>query len=138
MKRSIAISNLMICLLLVVCACAAPVQTVIKSSVGDLRLVKTQLVQEVHSNTPPEGYTILLISLAKADGSDFPVDQLQKAQTDGMVVIVGDDGAPYACTMGGMLEDGSMALGCPVPSSLTRCNLSWDGNPSIEIDLSSR
>ena len=138
MKKNIA-GILLLGLALVLCACtAAPSKTVIKTSVGDLAIASTQTVNTVHGVAAPENYTILLIKLERVDGKDFLVEDLQKAQMDGKVVILGEDGAPYACTMGGLLEDGSMALGCPLPASFKKSTLSWDGNPAIEISLSSK
>lgn len=126
---------LLLCLVLALTACAAPANTVIKTTIGDLNIASTKLASQVHDVTAPDGYTILLIALARVDGKELPLEDLVKAQTDGRVVLLGEDNAPYVCTMGGLLEDGSMVLGCPIPTSFKKVTLSWDGNSPIEITL---
>jgi len=106
---------------------------VISTSIGDLSVDSIRFVDEVHGVQAGEGQTILLVLLKRVDGGELTTEEILSARDGVEAGILGSDGTPYICTMGGILDSGETAVGCMVPASLETWQFYWGENPLVEL-----
>ena len=115
-------------------------QSVLKTSMGDFRIVSARFVDEVNGAKPGPGEKILLVILSRPgtermDPSTFPLEDFDKMThdtTNGEIYILGDDGSRSISTMGGWVNE-EFAMGFRLPVSAKTYRLFWPGNTPIDI-----
>jgi len=118
---------------------------VVKTSLGEFKLMAGRFVDEVNGTRPKEGDKVLLITLAGANGerlerASFSLEKfndMMKNTAGGEVHVAGGDGGYSGCSMAGWVGEkyDEFAIGFMLPANAKGLRLGWPGN--AEVDLSS-
>lgn len=120
---------------------AAPAEPILKTTLGDFRIVSARLADEVHDSQAPDGQKFLLIGLVRPDlqkliPGEFSLEAFQTmmVETSEAIYIQGDDGSQtFYSHMGGWVEE-DFVIGFTVPVSKTY-TLHWPGNDPLPLTI---